>query len=48
VDTILKQLKSRIQAVRVKASSIIVNIIKNSPKDWCEAEMLPIIIACKD
>jgi hypothetical protein len=35
IDTIVKQLKSRIQAVRVKASNLIVNIIKNSPKDWC-------------
>lgn len=48
IETLLKELKSKKEAVRLKASEIIVNIIKNGPKDWCESEFLPVLMKSKD
>jgi hypothetical protein len=40
--------KNKIEAIRLKASNVIIKIIKKSPKEWCEAELLPLLIKTKD
>lgn len=32
VDILLKEMKNKIEAVRVKATTVIINVIKKSPK----------------
>ncbi len=34
IDILLKELKSKVEAVRLKASSVIINVIKKSPREW--------------
>lgn len=41
-------MKSKIEAVRLKASSVIAKVIKQSPKDWCEKCFLPELLKSKD
>jgi len=35
VDLLIREMKSKVEAVRLKASSVIAKVIKKSPKDWC-------------
>jgi uncharacterized protein YchJ len=41
-------MKSRIEAVRLKASAVIVKVVKKAPKDWCEKFFLPEIVKAKE
>jgi hypothetical protein len=41
-------MKNKIEAVRLKASNVIIKVIKKSPKDWCEVELLPLLAKTRD
>jgi hypothetical protein len=47
-DTLTKEMRNKIEAVRLKASNVIIKVIKKSPKEWCEAELLPLIIKIRE
>lgn len=41
-------MKDKIEATRQKASDIIVEIIKNSNKDWCDSTLVPKLLQMKN
>ena len=41
-------MRNKVEAVRVKSTSVIINIIKKSPREWCENELLPQLFKVKD
>lgn len=41
-------MKNKIEAVRIKATSVVISIMKKSPKEWSETYLIPLVIKIKD
>ena len=44
----INEIRDKIEATRKKASAIVVSIIKNSNKDWCDTNLIPKLLRLKD